>query len=151
MLDIDSAINYHSRKAKELRERAKVMEDRIATGQDIIACAQESVDCEACAVEQEVLAEWLKDYKRLKSLNYHEDSYYLGLEYRVTYIEFHEEGAEDYAYINLYKAKDKHLKGGKWFDDENWELFVNQSPVELMDAEGIKAWAEKIVNEKGDK
>ena len=138
------AIEHAREKAKELRERAKVMEDYIGAGQDIIASAQESIDCECCADEHEQLAEWLEDYRRLSSLMYHEESYFIGSDYRITYVEYHEPGEDAYTSIKIYKAKNKHVKGGEWFEDENW-VFEHQEQVKPMSADEVLDWGSAYV------
>lgn len=140
------AIEHAKEKAKELRERAKVMEDRVRV---------QAVNCEICADEHEQLAKWLEDYRRLSSLMYHEESYFIGSEYRITYIEYHEPGEDAYTSVKIYKAKNKHVKGGEWFEDENW-VFEHQEQVKPMSADEVLDWGSAYVknarenNLKGD-
>ena len=122
------AIEHAREKAKELRERA--------AGQDIIACA--------CADEHEQLADWLEDYRRLSSLACHEESYFIGSDYRITYIEYREPGEDIYSYIKIFKAKNKHVKGGEWFEDDNWE-FEYQEQVKPMSADEVLDWGSAYV------
>lgn len=67
MMELDEAIKHCEDKAKELRKEKRRM---AVTGRE-----QEWADCLQCAEEHEQLAEWLTDYKRLKTLESHADSY----------------------------------------------------------------------------
>lgn len=59
-MELDEAIKHCEDKAKELRKEKHIMA--------VIGREQEWADCLQCAEEHEQLAEWLTDYKRLKTL-----------------------------------------------------------------------------------
>ena len=59
-MTIDDAIKYCEEKAEELREAAKAYPNYAPYDKDYYGCLE-------CASEHEQLAEWLKDYKRLKA------------------------------------------------------------------------------------
>ena len=59
-MELDEAIKHCEDKAKELRKEKHIMA--------VIGRERDWADCLQCAEEHEQLAEWLTDYKRLKTL-----------------------------------------------------------------------------------
>lgn len=67
-MELDEAIKHCEEKAKELSDKAYSQWGKNMT-------EEQAYDCNECAREHEQLAEWLTDYKRLKTLESHADSY----------------------------------------------------------------------------
>ena len=61
MMELDEAIKHCKEKAKELSDKAYSQWGKNMT-------EEQAYDCNECAREHRQLAEWLTDYKRLKSL-----------------------------------------------------------------------------------
>lgn len=74
-MELDEAIKHCKDKAKELRKEKHIMA--------LIGREQEWADCLQCAEEHEQLAEWLKDYKRLKALEDRPTGKWIPRQYRL--------------------------------------------------------------------
>lgn len=124
-MDINKAINHLRNEV--IRERKEADSWGIGSGSNY----EEREACLACADQMEQVAQWLEDYKRLRTMTYHQMSFYIkGTEFR-----YYEEKLKDYY---LYYI---HIKKNTVHDE--YELITVQ--VKSMSYEQFVEWCKKYV------